>query len=1386
MNVNYFTCTLGEAIHYQQGKAYRTINEFIEFKSGQTPDLPAIGFFVPGQASSGQPWKTEILSFKDVQNGSRVAAQALSRTINAEPGQTVALLCPSSTSFLFTWLGLIRLGHPVLLIAPQCSPTAIAHLCQACRVSYLLYDVKYEDLATATVGTSLGQGCGSLSALLLPFDAEHIFDAISEPSDGFTEDSSNDYIKVDETDIAYLHHTSGTSSGVPKPIPQTHHAAIGVLPTLDGSKQATFTTTPLYHGGVADLFRSWTSNALIWLFPAQDMPITAANVCKCLEGAATAAMKHRAPEVKYFSSVPYVLQMMANDKHGLKYLQSMDIVGVGGAALPTEVGDRLVNKSVNLVSRFGSAECGFLMSSHRDFTTDKEWQYLRPMPAAKFFKFEPRESGLLELVVLPGWPHMANRNREDGSYATSDLFEPHPTIPNAWRYHSRADSQLTLITGKKFDPAPLEDAICTSSPLISGALVFGTGKPYPGVLLFRSSAGASISDETLLAEMTPLIEKLNNESQGHARIPRNMLIPMLHTGDQQLERSSKGTVLRSKADQRYAEHIDAAYESLLCTKSCHVPDADVPNAIREIVESVVAGIGRNDNSDNKCATLKDDTDLFAYGVDSVASIQIRQALSRLVPNLKGAALPLTIVEDAGTISRLSELIVRLRSIGLEDGDQMQSARSTQETNRQQHQLMHDLVKEYSKFASDNPRHLPSSSSGQKTGSNNFYPEPERDGIVVLVTGPTGSLGSHILHQLLSDPRVSKIHLLVRGASKHASRERVTKALAARKLPIPADFDSKTAIWPCKLSEADLGLSEATYYQLSHCIDVIIHLAWSVNFLLPLRSFSGTHLAGLRNLLNLALACSDRPAPPRFIFCSSVASVSNYSQSRHQQQSRSNDNDDRDHLRHSNSIDETRVPERCVLDSPSVAGPTGYARSKWVAEAICAAAHDTTRLRNRISIARVGQLSGASDTGVWSMSEAYPLMLASAKVTGVLPDLENEILNWLPVDIAARAFVEDALDIGEEGQEAPIPEGEYKSGVPPRPSLNGQQHLNDSDHRNGNGDCRNAPESDASAGVPGTDKHGPRPAAAVAAESVIDNNPESTPDRATTTTHSRLDSDTDIDTDSDDLHLGPPVYHILNPDPTIQWTDLLSWIQQHEFESQCPSHHQNEIFHKRRSSVRVSASRVKGASVCGTRSECSESCQTPRPPSRNAGQSQQQRKQRTRKEQQEDADAYEEKPKSKDAAGNEKDPNKHDAEIISVPFKVVPVNEWLTRLASLQNQEETKDHPHPALKLLGFWKATYGDPESRSFGDTIPHKTQSETVPLETGDRYPDPDAGTTTGTKTVMRYEMTRTYARMPSLLLNSTCSGTNANSNSNASLSSNIVNEAYILKLWDWIKREL
>lgn len=150
---------------------------------------------------------------------------------------------------------------------------------------------------------------------------------------------------------------------------------------------------------------------------------------------------------------------------------------------------------------------------------------------------------------------------------------------------------------------------------------------------------------------------------------------------------------------------------------------------------------------------------------------------------------------------------------------------------------------------------------------------------------------------------------------------------------------------------------------------------------------------MTNLINLALT-SPRPRPPRLGFCSSVASVLNYS-------------------------GDSSVPEK-IVDSPSAASALGYSRSKWVAEQICRKANEQTPLRGRVQVFRIGQLSGDSHRGVWNTSEAWPLMLSLVKVTRTLPDLGNEALDWLPVDIAAQSIMQ-AIAGSEQSSSGGLPD-----------------------------------------------------------------------------------------------------------------------------------------------------------------------------------------------------------------------------------------------------------------------------------------------------------------------------------------------------------------------------
>ena len=82
-----------------------------------------------------------------------------------------------------------------------------------------------------------------------------------------------------------------------------------------------------------------------------------------------------------------------------------------------------------------------------------------------------------------------------------------------------------------------------------------------------------LEDNTLIDEIWLSMDKLNRQSQSHARILRNMLVPMQFR-EHPLEKSSKGTILRGRAEDRYRSEIEpdatrtvsrSAFSSAACT-----------------------------------------------------------------------------------------------------------------------------------------------------------------------------------------------------------------------------------------------------------------------------------------------------------------------------------------------------------------------------------------------------------------------------------------------------------------------------------------------------------------------------------------------------------------------------------------------------------------------------------------------------------------------------------------------------------------------------------------------------------------------------------------------------------------------------------------------------
>ncbi|KAJ2988141.1 hypothetical protein NUW58_g4130 [Xylaria curta] len=257
------------------------------------------------------------------------------------------------------------------------------------------------------------------------------------------------------------------------------------------------------------------------------------------------------------------------------------------------------------------------------------------------------------------------------------------------------------------------------------------------------------------------------------------------------------------------------------------------------------------------------------------------------------------------------------------------------------------------------------------------------GSCVVVTGATGSLGSHLVANLASRPDVSCVICLNRHSKLDVSAiDRQLQALAQKGISLPQSTLDKLRVFETDLSKSRLGLSDKEYSYILSNATQIIHNAWLMNAKWPIKRFE-PQLQIMRNLLDVAGAVSTRqPAGQKFIFqfVSSIATVGHWP------------------IWTGNPcVPEERMDLKSVL-------PTGYGDAKYICELMLDATLHRHPNRFRAMVVRPGQIAGSSESGYWNQMEHLSFLCKSSQTLAALPDLHGP-LSWTPVDIVAGTLVD---------------------------------------------------------------------------------------------------------------------------------------------------------------------------------------------------------------------------------------------------------------------------------------------------------------------------------------------------------------------------------------------
>ncbi|RYP27611.1 hypothetical protein DL767_007616 [Monosporascus sp. MG133] len=649
--------------------------------------------------------------------------------------------------------------------------------------------------------------------------------------------------------------------------------------------------------------------------------------------------------------------VLRNEPNGIDLFKDLELVIYSGAPLNPVSGDRL-SKVVDLVSVYGSTET-FLIPELALAREDWAWHEFNPAFKHEMRLYDPAE-GTYEMVVF------ADETNKDTSaihhnmpgvteYHTKDLFTRRPENPRLFKYYGRRDDIIVLANGTKLYPIPLEVSV-QSHPSLKGAFVIGNGRTQAALLVEPREFLDKGQRTNFLEELWPLVERSNSLIAGHGRIQQGKVI--CAKPDKPFARTPKGTIIRKLSEALYHDEIEQLYsDSSPAKKTVRVGLKSTMKPVYELHDVIEFVRSILSSSFAAAATIPEDGDFYAYGLDSVQTLEI---VSNLRRNLQDQTSSPTAWVSPRTVYRNSTILdlSRLLKGFLDEG-----VFPEEESELTQARIMDEIVERYTKA-------LPKSLGSQTTESSGAS--------VIALVGSTGYLGSHVLAALLQNPNISRIYCLNRGSDAQERQETALhEHLNGAQLLL-----HKLKYMTVELGKPLLGLGQNDYDRLAAEVEVIVYNSWRLDFGLAIRSFD-PFLRATKDLVELSTASKSRM---RIVFISSTSSVAQMAR-------------------------KTTAPEAPVPDA-SAAFSSGYAQSKLAAERILANASRISGVR--VSIIRVCQVGGPAggSPGTWADQPWISALLRTAKTLKSIPSRVAPI-DWIPVDTAAAMLHNLVLEPAHE-------------------------------------------------------------------------------------------------------------------------------------------------------------------------------------------------------------------------------------------------------------------------------------------------------------------------------------------------------------------------------------
>ncbi|KAK7463694.1 hypothetical protein VKT23_005633 [Stygiomarasmius scandens] len=439
--------------------------------------------------------------------------------------------------------GLSRAGYiPQLFSLRLPNPDVIFELLNKANARALIHDQSFENVL---------QGSHLPVHLALPQDAIDVSDC---PLPHLP--------VVEDHDIAFLFHTSGSTSGSPKLVPCTFrwlNSAVSKSYQVSTPRNPSRPDVTVWMGSMCHIGQTFMLLGTLQHGSCVIQPTTISFSSEELLDMIHRCGLNRLNQFAAFLAIH--LRNSRNDSKLLSALASLDEVLYSGMPLPREEQEWALQNHINVRNLFGSTECGATLISVGGCGPDSH--LLQPL-AGTSYRFVPIDSNepqsehqsttrMLEFVVSEesGDCPDASLRHIDGHFHTGDLFQE--VSEGRYVFRGRDDDWIKSENSLRCDTKAIEDNVrATCGGLVAECIVVGSGRPSP-ILFVEPSV--EMSEDKLKREIIRKTRAFHSRRYLHERITSPNMIVIVSRNT--LPRTAtKGNIRRKAVEETYKAELD--------------------------------------------------------------------------------------------------------------------------------------------------------------------------------------------------------------------------------------------------------------------------------------------------------------------------------------------------------------------------------------------------------------------------------------------------------------------------------------------------------------------------------------------------------------------------------------------------------------------------------------------------------------------------------------------------------------------------------------------------------------------------------------------------------------------------------------------------------------